>query len=158
MAIKLQLPRKAAGQEILNAFRTAATFQESTAIRWEAYEYSTPSNGDGDAENTFIAKRGCRATPLYLSRQGRISCFLFGRRDPVWRTCEGLNAMFLTQVQLQPISPDEKYSEVQIDVHHEYDPDPTGGFRIVSSPDERVFIPFRAAYDKIVREFLQRLA
>jgi len=63
----------------------------------------------------------------------------------------------MTQVSLLPLSPDKKYSEVQLEIHHEYDPDPAGGFRIADNPDDPAFAPFRQAYDRIAQGFVRRL-
>ncbi len=143
MPTKLELPRKATGKEILNAFRTAAKFQESPTLKWEIDDYEIISG-----------ESGCCAIPIY---QGFISRLFSRWHEPLWKAKRGINDRFMTQVRLLPLFPSEVYSEVQWQVHHEYDLNVGGGFKTADSPDDPGFAPIKPAYDRIVKNFLKEL-
>lgn len=155
MTVVLKLRRATTGQKILDAFRAAATFRISPDCKWEAHGYTTTS-GTVSAGSTFSPCRGYRASPAYLYKQSKFSRLFRGHRAPKWHTSKGLGAEFQTQVFLQPLSPDKKYSEVQLKVHHEYSYGQYG-CRSVDNPDDPAFAQFRPAYDRIVKDFIKRL-
>lgn len=156
--IKVKLPRERSGQEILDAFRAASSFQESPEQRWEAHSYTTHS-GVATSENTFSPMRGYYATPAYLHRQSRISRLFRARRGPTWRTVPGFDLYpFWTQIKLEALQPDRRYAEVELAATHLVDTDPLLGLvRIIHDPGAEEFATLRPAYDRIVQEFLQRL-
>jgi hypothetical protein len=109
----VKLPRKCGGQEILDAFRAAATFQETPIRKWEAHGYASDV-GVASLENTFTPKRGYRATPAFLCAQGRISRFFHGQRPAKWKTVDGgALAKFDTQVMLRPVLPSDQFETVE---------------------------------------------
>lgn len=155
--ISVRLPRTRNGNEILEAFRNAATFQDEPFCKWVAIGFDCDT-GEAVGHSTFVQRRGMRATPAHVRVCGRIQQMLFGRKTPSWKTDKGVGAQFATQIQLEPILPHEQYSHVMLSIYHEYDFDVVGVFRIASSPDTKDFNKFRPAYDRIVREFMRRCA
>lgn len=155
--ITVNLPRESLGQQILDAFRNASTFQENPTQKWCAISYEAET-GVAEVDASFIADKGIYATPAYLRSQNQFSRRLFGNKPDKWVTREGLAARFLTQIRLHEISPSRLFQIVKVSVHHEFDPDLGGGFKVANSPDEEKFSPFRPAYDRIIREFLLKLS
>ena len=154
--VTIRLPRPIGGKEILEAFRAAATFPVSPSLKWEAHGYVALSGYANEAA-TYPPQRGYHATPAYLREQGLVNRLIRGRHSPVWQTADGLAARFRTQVRLLPVCPSRKYSEICMEVHHEYDPGQAGDFKVAGTPDDAAFAQFRPAYDRIVQEFLRRI-
>lgn len=154
--IIIKLPRPTLGNEVLNAFRNASTFIESASKKWEAYKYSS-EHGFASADNTFFPNIGIRTTIAYFQKQGHISRFLCGKRNGKWKTLMGMGSRFMSEIHLHPVPPNEIISEVKVNIHHEYDPDPAGGFMVANTPDDPAFAQFRPAYDRIIKGFLQRI-
>ncbi len=161
MSIKLTLPRTCTGREILDAFRAAATFQETPERKWEVHSYALPC-GVATAENTFMRMRGYYATPAYLQKQGRISRLFNGPHEEKWVTMSGGDvSRFATQIKLLPLQPEARYNEVEMAFSHlgigpEWDQLATM-VRVISSPNDQEASVFRPAYDRIVRDLLRRL-
>lgn len=158
-SIIVKLPRACGGQEILDAFRAAATFQETPTRKWEAHGCASAS-GVSSTENTFSPKRGYCATPAYLREQGHVSRFFRGQRPAKWETVDGGDlAMFDTQIMLRPLLPSNQYETVELAVHHVYGwADPMGAaVHVASSPDDEGFKNIRPEYDRIMKEFLRRI-
>lgn len=157
MTIIIRLPRPFLGRVVLDAFRNAATFSVDGSTKWQAHSYST-ARGTAHEGDTYIPDQGMIATPVYFREQGRIARFLRGRKPGKWETREGMTETFMTQVKLHALSPQATVTEVKTSVHHERPADDLGfGVLVTSTPDDPAFAPFRAAYDRIVRGFLERL-
>lgn len=159
-AITVKLPCECSGQEILDAFRAAATFQETPTRRWEAHGYTTPS-GFATTGKTFSQQRGYLATPAYLCKQSRMSRLFHGRRGPIWRTKSGQEdiSRFRTQIKLHAIQPDKMYGEVELTLSHSllsawFGVEET---QVVHNPDDKEFKWLRLSYDRIIQKFLRRL-
>lgn len=156
--IVVRLPRRCSGQEILDGFRAAATFQESSTVKWEARRYFSPS-GTASVENTFFPTCGYYATPAYLREQGRISRLFRGKRSPKWETVSGGDvSRFETQIFLHALHPEGNYVTINLTVTRLEWADPMReGCIVIHDPDAKEFAPYRAAYDRIIREFLRRV-
>jgi len=156
--ILVTLPRECGGQEILDAFRAAATFQETPTRKWEAHGY-TSASGAAAYGNTFSSMHGYYATPAYLHEQGRISRLLHGRRSATWKTISGQDvSRFETQIHLHALQPEKKYAKVEISLTHLVPIGPySEAVRVIHSPDAEEFKVLRPSYDRIIREFLKRI-
>jgi hypothetical protein len=154
--VTVTLPEKATGAQILKAFAEASTFSETSDCKWIAWEYKA-GNGDANERSTYTPREGVIATPAYFQSPNVVQRFLFGQKEGAWETREGLDSTFLTQIRMAAIAPDQEYSFVKLFLHHEYDPDPAGGFKVANTPDDKAFAPFRPAYDRIVGEFVRLL-
>lgn len=156
--ITVKLPRECSGQEVLDAFRAAASFQETPTCKWEAHGY-TPSTGVATSENTFSQARGYYATPAYLHEQGHISRLFRGHRDPTWSTVSGDDlSRFETQIRLHALQSEKEYVKVEMTLTHLVPEGSLLGYaNVIHNPDAKEFALFRPAYDRIVREFLRRL-
>jgi len=159
-SISVKLPHECSGQEILDAFRAASTFQETETVKWEAHGYKEPG-GIATAKNPFSPKIGYYATPAYLRKKGgTISRFLFGRREPVWETDSGMDvSRYWSQIKLHAVCQTEVYTELEITVTHLTDAGDVmcEYVRVIHDPDDDAFASHRPAYDRIIRTFLERL-
>ena len=168
MTIVVQLPRECVGQEILEAFRNAATFQEKPTLKWFAEMFAS-GDGEADAQTGFVGERGVRVGQASLFKRGRISQRLFGGAPEYWASAgvlpypglewAGLKyPRYYSQLTLLPLSPTAGYRRVNVQAYHVYYDTFADCDGTAINPDDEKFAPLRPVYDRVMRDFLISLS
>lgn len=102
-AMKISLPRVCTGREITDAFKAAASFQETPETRWEAQEFNGNSSESHISHDCGSEPRGVRVARYRLKK----SWIICGKK--VWKK----DPLLLTFV-LPAIDPHASYSQVAV--------------------------------------------
>lgn len=155
ITVTLQKPRL--GSEITEEFARSGCFRICENVRWEASAYHTDS-GVVTAETGYQPEVGVVATPLFLTKPGRIAQRLFGKSKLEWRSRIFDGETYLTEIRLLPLVPSQQYQAVRVRVQHVEWVDPmAGGAHVVTDVSHALFAPYRTAFDLIMHSMLENL-
>lgn len=142
--MRVKLPRECSGQEIVNAFKAAATFQENFDNRFEAHEFVNEIGYEPGSVKRVIRSMGAVARFYYRRKR-----FIFFGKI-MWRKSDTLT------FNLAPLDPLEKYNEVDIGFEfvYEYLDD---GYLSTSDPRSSFFEGVRPKLESILARFYSQL-
>lgn len=168
MTTTVMLPHPKTGAEIIEAFRNAASFQDSPDSRWQAkrfiLEHARAYPVDVEGKPT-----GIRATIAWRKTRGQALRFL-GLQGETWKTHPlslevgvrtPLYGEFANQITLFPIYRSHEYHEVTLEAYTSFfeDPGSLGTYSACTyNIDGKEFEHLRPAYDRILADFYARCA
>jgi hypothetical protein len=150
---EIKLPGEFTGEQLVEAFRNAATFQESDSRKWEVVVFRRWA---GQSSFSATAVPADRIRPNVIQRR------LFGKRD-TWKsraehdsTCVRID---MSDVNGRGLSGGlfgtATHDRVGLSIHAPIDEVEK---RWTTHPDHPAFAQYREAYDRIVRVFLEQLS
>lgn len=141
----VKLPRHCSGQEVVEAFRAASTFQESPDKKWKAQEFANEFQYEpGSVRQVIRSKRV--TTRLYTLEKRWI---FFGKKE--WLLLGDI------EFTLKPLLLKGDYEEVEVEINSSYR---TFGGRIPvfdPPPQSPAFERIRPVFEVILKNLFARL-
>jgi len=141
----VKLPRQCSGQEVVEAFKTASTFQEGSGKQYAPHEFVDKFQYEPGSVKQTIRSMGIRVWPASLRKKW----VLFGEK--VWKPD------FNPKFTLTPVVLSNCYNEVEVAVEYVYDVDQGGGEYVATDPHTPQFEHIRPQLEKILGNFYARL-
>ena len=143
--MKIILPKKYLGNQVVEAFKSASIFQETSNKRWESYEFVGQFQYKlGSAQQT-IRSIGVITSSFSLRKKWAI----FGKK--VWKK------NFTPKFTLEPIVLTKNYDAVEVTVEYTYDVDMGGHSFVATNPHSPEFEDIRPQFEKILENFFAQL-
>ena len=141
----VKLPRQCSGQEIVEAFKVASTFQERPEKQWGPHEFISKFQYEPGSVKQTIRSMGVRVWPTSLRKRW----VLFGEK--IWKPD------FNPKFTLTPVVLSNRYDEVEVAVNYVYDVDQGGGEYVATDPHTPQFEHIRPQLERILGDFYARL-
>ena len=141
----INLPRQCSGQEIVDAFKAASSFQESPEKKWCASEVIDEFQYEPGSVLQTIRSIGVKAVPHFFKKRW----VFFGEK--VWK--EDYNPSFT----LQSVVLKGNYEKVDIKVAYIYDVNQAGNSFVATNPHHPEFEHVRPQFEKILARFFTQL-
>ncbi len=142
----VKLPRQCFGQEVVEAFKAASTFDETSEKRWEYREFIGNFQYEPGSVRQTIRSMGVYTWPLSLRKKWG----LFGKR--VWKPD------YTPKFTLVPLVLAGRYSEVEVAVEYVYDVGQGGEEWVATNPHHPKFADIQPQFEKILANFFARLS
>lgn len=144
--MRVKLPRRCSGREIVGAFKAASTFQESPGRRWRPEGFKVQFQYERGSVRQTIRRMGVCVRPSSLKKKWG----LFG--EMVWKLDHN------TTFTLAPVVLSDHYDAVRIDVDYVYEVDQGGGEYVATDPHSPEFEHIRPQLETILNGFYTLLA
>lgn len=141
----IKLPRQCSGQEVVEAFKDASTFQEKPDRKWDSHMFIGEFQYEPGSVRQTVRSMGVRALPSSLRKKWGV----FGQK--VWKLDS--NAV----VVLNPVELSNRYDEVRVAVEYVYDVDQGGHEYVATDPSTPEFEYIRVQLEKILDNFYVHL-
>lgn len=142
----VRLPRQCSGQEIVEAFKTAATIQEKPEKQWQPREFVKEYQYEPGSARQTVRSMGVKVLFYYLRKKWG----LFGKK--VWKPNSN------PEFTLFPVILSHRYDDVvEVTVRYVYDVGQAGDERVATDPHTPEFEHVRPQFEKILGNFFARL-
>ena len=143
--MKVKLPRPCTGQEIVDAFAVAGSFQPSPENRLEAGRYNAEIQYHPGSVRQVVHRMGVHVSALCFKKR-----FVFWGKK-VWKLDPSL------KISLEPLVLGETYDEVDLNLEFYYDYDQGGFASIATNPIDPGYEKIRETVERIIGSFYSGL-
>jgi hypothetical protein len=141
----VRLLRQCSGQEVVTAFKSAATFDEAVESKWQPHEFVDKFQYKPGSVRQTIRSMGVWVRPSFLRKKW----VLFGKK--VWKLDSSLT------FTLEPVALTNNYDEVEVAVRYVYDIDQGGYEYVATSPHSPQFEHIRPQFERFLANFFAGL-